>query len=410
VSAHDLLEESVRLYEQLHARGERGVTRGLVESLNILGIVKSRLENMPARRRLHEKALELARQAGDDWSIARSLYQLGHVARLTGDYALGRSLFEESLVLFKKAGDMFNIGLALIGMGLIAERQGDYQAARNLFEESLSVYKELGDKWGIAGTLYCLGCSYLGLRDYRRARAALEEQLTLAEELGVTGDTADSLEKLGKAAYFQGDYRDAHLLYQRSLSLFQGLGDKMGIALCLMDLAGVMVVARTEDRGRATDDGLKVIPARLLGAAQVLLETVGFQLAPEDRELFNDYIAALRTQLGEQTFAEAWAEGQAMTIDKAIEYAQAVAAPGQSEATDRGYPPGAATSGLTRREREVAALISQGKSNRVIAEELVVSERTVEGHVNNILSKLGFHSRVQVAAWAIEKGLVQLSK
>jgi DNA-binding NarL/FixJ family response regulator len=65
---------------------------------------------------------------------------------------------------------------------------------------------------------------------------------------------------------------------------------------------------------------------------------------------------------------------------------------------------------LTRREREVATLIARGKSNREIAGDLVVSERTVEGHVNNILSKLGFRSRAQISAWAVEKGLVKLSK
>jgi pimeloyl-ACP methyl ester carboxylesterase/DNA-binding CsgD family transcriptional regulator len=65
---------------------------------------------------------------------------------------------------------------------------------------------------------------------------------------------------------------------------------------------------------------------------------------------------------------------------------------------------------LTAREREIATLIAMGISNRDIASKLVVTERTVEGHVNNILSKLGFRSRAQVAAWAVEKGLVELSK
>ncbi|MDQ2906957.1 MAG: response regulator transcription factor [Chloroflexota bacterium] len=60
--------------------------------------------------------------------------------------------------------------------------------------------------------------------------------------------------------------------------------------------------------------------------------------------------------------------------------------------------------GLTERERTVARLIAQGHINREIAEALVVSERTVEAHVSNILSKLGFTSRRQIAAWAIEKG------
>ena len=61
--------------------------------------------------------------------------------------------------------------------------------------------------------------------------------------------------------------------------------------------------------------------------------------------------------------------------------------------------------GLTQREREVAALIAQGKSNREIADVLVVNYRTIEAHVSNILSKLGLTSRAQIAVWATEKGL-----
>jgi ATP/maltotriose-dependent transcriptional regulator MalT len=65
--------------------------------------------------------------------------------------------------------------------------------------------------------------------------------------------------------------------------------------------------------------------------------------------------------------------------------------------------------GLTERERAVAALIARGHSNRAIAEQLVVSERTITTHVSNILSKLGFSSRAQVARWASEKGMAGLA-
>jgi DNA-binding NarL/FixJ family response regulator len=61
--------------------------------------------------------------------------------------------------------------------------------------------------------------------------------------------------------------------------------------------------------------------------------------------------------------------------------------------------------GLTRRERQVAAVVAQGLSNQEIADELVVSVKTVEAHVTRILSKLGFSSRTQIAAWAVDKGL-----
>jgi class 3 adenylate cyclase/DNA-binding CsgD family transcriptional regulator len=62
---------------------------------------------------------------------------------------------------------------------------------------------------------------------------------------------------------------------------------------------------------------------------------------------------------------------------------------------------------LSHREREVATLVALGLSNRQIAEELVIAESTVQRHVANILSKLGFHSRTQIAAWTVEQGFLR---
>ena len=64
---------------------------------------------------------------------------------------------------------------------------------------------------------------------------------------------------------------------------------------------------------------------------------------------------------------------------------------------------------LTEREREVAALIAQGRSNGEIAGELVLSKRTVEKHVANILAKLGLTNRTQIVRWAIEHGVAHAS-
>jgi DNA-binding NarL/FixJ family response regulator len=61
--------------------------------------------------------------------------------------------------------------------------------------------------------------------------------------------------------------------------------------------------------------------------------------------------------------------------------------------------------GLTAREREVAALIAQGKANREIAEAMTVGVKTIETYVTRILNKLNFQSRVQIATWAVDKGL-----
>jgi DNA-binding NarL/FixJ family response regulator len=99
----------------------------------------------------------------------------------------------------------------------------------------------------------------------------------------------------------------------------------------------------------------------------------------------------------EAAWDTAFAEGQAMSFEEAVEYAlseEETATP-VPPAPDR--PSAYASSALTRREKEIATLVAQGLTNRQIAKELVVSERTVDKHVTNLLKKLNLHSRGQVA-------------
>jgi len=104
----------------------------------------------------------------------------------------------------------------------------------------------------------------------------------------------------------------------------------------------------------------------------------------------------VRSRLGAPAFSAAIRRGTDMSaadaVASALERQPRVRVP-EPEAD------AAAGLGLTKREREVAALIAQGLSNREIAARLVVAQRTAEGHVENILSKLGFTSRTQVAGW-----------
>jgi non-specific serine/threonine protein kinase len=98
--------------------------------------------------------------------------------------------------------------------------------------------------------------------------------------------------------------------------------------------------------------------------------------------------------LGETSFAGAWREGRGLELDDAL--AMALAA---SDARDTGPP---SRDQLSAREREVAQLIAGGLTNRQMGEQLVISERTVDRHVENILKKLGCATRSQIAAWATE--------
>ncbi|MEU8266599.1 LuxR C-terminal-related transcriptional regulator [Sphaerisporangium sp. NPDC049002] len=105
--------------------------------------------------------------------------------------------------------------------------------------------------------------------------------------------------------------------------------------------------------------------------------------------------------------------GHGMTVEQAVAYALEItaqgdrpSAPGALPPATPGEPPASLAPGttLTAREQEIALLIAQGLSNRAIAAELVISSATVARHVANMLAKLGFSSRTQVAAWMVEWG------
>ena len=115
-------------------------------------------------------------------------------------------------------------------------------------------------------------------------------------------------------------------------------------------------------------------------------------------------IDSLRAELGEGAFSTAWSRGTTMTVAQAIDFAL-----GTIQTANAEIPPAEKDKfgGLTAREREVAALIAQGKSNKEIAEAMTVGVKTVETYVTRVLGKLGFDSRVQVATWAIEQGLLK---
>ena len=119
-------------------------------------------------------------------------------------------------------------------------------------------------------------------------------------------------------------------------------------------------------------------------------------------------VSAARNMFGDDSAWEgARAEGMAMSAEEAVEYAlseEVVSAPDRPPAGGR--TDDSLTDRLTRREREVAALVARGLSNRQIASELHLSERTIGNHVSMILRKLGFASRAQVAAWATAQRLL----
>jgi non-specific serine/threonine protein kinase len=347
-----------------------------------------------------ERVLSREEAPGQVASRARAFRWLGTLTYFQGNYDAARSAYEQSLALSQEMQDMDNIAEAFFYLADTAASQGDAAAARTLYAQArsfaldnLTSLRKLGDKWNIARTLNTLGEMARVGGDYAAARKFYEESLLIRQELGDQRGIAVSLINLGFVAYDGGYYQQAAVFFEESLVLFQKHGGKRGVVDCLTGLAGVIGRAGQPERA-----------ARLLGSMEAVREAIriGSTVSYADRLEYDRYESAVRAQLDETSFAAAWAEGRRMTLEQAVAYALL-----ETETLSPVPNVKEIFGGLTAREREAAALIAQGKSNREIAEEMTVRVKTAETYVTRILKKLGFDSRVQIAIWAIEKSLRQ---
>jgi predicted ATPase/DNA-binding XRE family transcriptional regulator len=274
------------------------------------GLAANQSDFVTARARL-EESVAIWRELGDTRGLALALSvgnSLGWVTFQEGPVAAARALFAEGLALWRELGDRWGLAWALWGLGA-AVQHDDPATARPILEESVALFREVGDRSGLAFTLVGLGLVARLEGDYTWAGALVEECLTLGHELRNKAIISVALQHLGKVVQAQGDEQRALALYQESVALAQPLEHKENIVLCLVGLGGVAGAVGQAERA-----------ARLLSAAETLYDTIGLPW-PEMRADYDRYVAAVRAQLGEATFAAAWAEGQAMTQEQAIAYA-----------------------------------------------------------------------------------------
>jgi DNA-binding CsgD family transcriptional regulator len=248
--------------------------------------------------------------------------------------------------------------------------------------------------------------------DFLTARRLLEQGLALAREVGHQPATCAYLTGLGNLARCESNVVEARAYLEAALSLARG---ESGMALVMYACLGSFGVL-------AVQQGLFPRGVRLIGAAAAGDKALGAPHVPEVRVDAEASLAAAQTALGPPGFATAWAEGQAMTLNEAVTYAlsetEPVAGPEEQRTADGCQQPLLASTGqlsgtttadrrlaLTLRQREVAALVAQGRTNRQIGEALVITEGTARVHVEHILAKLGLHSRAQLAGWAVARGL-----
>jgi predicted ATPase/DNA-binding CsgD family transcriptional regulator len=334
------------------------------------------------------EGLELCRAAGEDFWTATALNLLTEVALHAGRADEVAARGDEALTVARKAGDRWNEGYALGTMAAAAGQRGDLAEAQRLGEAALAIMRDIDQQWGVARTL-------LGLADLARltgdpggAHRRYEEALAILREINARPEIARCLAGLGRIALDQGEIARSRQHLAESIELSRSIGNRIGTIRGLEAFAALTIAERRPERA-----------VQLAAAAAALREAA--RLPARSSARTERYLAPARG-LGQDAVSRLWAQGLSLDASSAVELAlQAPSASGGVTVTPSG--PGAkaaALGGLTPRELQIVALIAEGRSNKAIGEELVISPATAARHVANILLKLGFSSRTQVAAWA----------
>jgi non-specific serine/threonine protein kinase len=346
------------------------------------------------------------------WS-ARGLYREGrlwfdrfsphHAKQTVADQA---KALESACLLAELQGDIqgatkvLRDGLALIGEttervarsyldhaeASLAFFTGDLPQACRLFERSLTVPRRQGHAALEVEALTFIGMSWDLLGETEQAIAQYERVLEFTKLRGESSGRVYVLWGMAVLLWRQRDPLRAKEMLNEGIRLARLADDPVGSAICLESLAWI------EGTG-----GLPQRAAILLGAADAAANTVGGSptFFPHMGVYHDQCVAESRESIGEKGYASAHRKGSGMDREEAAAYALGGQLQKPSAESDLYRE-------LTKRERQVASLVAEGLTNKAIAGRLVISPRTAQGHVEHVLTKLGFSSRAQIAAWVVE--------
>jgi non-specific serine/threonine protein kinase len=394
----DAVEARDRLQPILPLVDEAPASLTLARGLHAAGVLAERFGDYSRCRSLLERSLSVARQVEDAQTLATALDSLGRQQFVEGRYAEARTLLDESHVLFRALNDRVGLARVLSHLGFLEYLEGRIDTARAIFSEGLAIAREIDEHHRVAEFMDNLGNTFQVQGEYENAARMFEDAVAKFRALGHAPWLAMALYNLGEAQIGLGKLDLARRHLSESLSMSRKQGDRRRLAYTLSAVATLAAVEGDGERA-----------ARLEAIAKIAIAQIGARTArrPYARQLLPARIAARAVEL-----RSASAAAQLPTLEDAADECLAwLATPQQLRRSSAPVSSSPTTfERLTRREREVVALLARGFTNRQIAAALVLTEGSAENYVQRVLNKLGFNNRAQVAAWAVEQGIGQAAQ
>ncbi|MFE5790393.1 protein kinase domain-containing protein [Rhodococcus erythropolis] len=319
----------------------------------------------------------------------KALYSASVLAEFQCEFSAGAEYVDEARALAAKMSDPVAVSFADYASGLLALFTGDITRAYSDLERSLKIVDDRYEHPLHVNALNMFGLVNELRGDAQRAIECYERVLDITDGSGEQVFRSYALWGMGVALWRQGDADRAEQSLRQSLLLAREMQNLRTATTCLEILAWI-AASGNRDVQRA---------AVLMGAADGLGRSVGSVaiLFPNLRGYHDEATSLVRGALDSRSFDAAHSAGLSFDFEAALNYALGT----HSNSPDRTAVPSAPR--LTKRETQVAELVAEGLTNRAVAARLVISLRTAQGHVEHILTKLGFTSRAQIAAWVVEQ-------
>ncbi|MBE3002066.1 tetratricopeptide repeat protein [Nocardiopsis sp. HNM0947] len=351
---------------------------------------------------LGEEGLRLSRESGDDVFVRTALNLLALVEVREHLPERASVHVEEALRLCRETGDQWGEAISLGTRAALVAQQGDFPTAEQHYNAALTLLRGMDHRWGVGVTLIGQAGAAEAAADLMTADRCYREALDTQRMIGATGEEARCLAGIGRVAQAQGHTGQAYDYLSEGLVLGLDTGQRWAALRSLTSIARV-----------AFGQGLREPACRLAGAAVAVRERLGMPARP----LLWPFGDVEPEGAERERLLQWWREGADLCLAQAareaerlIDEARNPAPRRRRRAPEPEQEPSAAEpevshgapapeACLTRRELEVAQLVSRGRTNPQIAEELFISPSTAARHVANINRKTGFRSRAQIAEW-----------